>query len=90
MVIRAVLYLSVVYSMYTEKGRFQGSWRHLTDVPCNFTDDTTLVDLSYNFITSVENTPFLGLSRCQVLNLAHNAIATVGKTSFSGLEQLKD
>ena len=90
MVIRAVLYLPVIYSMYTEKGRFQGSWRHLTDVPYNFTDDTTLVDLSYNFITSVENTPFLGLSRCQVLNLAHNAIATLNETSFSGLKQLKD
>ena len=90
MVIRAVLYLPVVYSMYTEKGRFQRSWRHLTDVPCNFTDDTTLLDLSYNFITSVENTPFLGLSRCKVLNLAHNAIATLDEASFSGVKQLND
>ena len=53
MVISFMLCLSVVYCIPrpdNDAGQFQGSWKHLTDVPRNFTDDTAMVDLSYNFM----------------------------------------
>lgn len=65
--------------------------RHLTDMPA-FVDTGlryTMLDLSYNNITSVPAASFANISNIVMLDLSNNPITTVDNNAFLGLDNLQ-
>ncbi|KAH9372839.1 hypothetical protein HPB48_012744 [Haemaphysalis longicornis] len=63
---------------------------HLTKVP-NLTDcsELLILDLTYNRIESLDDSPFHSLKKLRDLNLGNNLIKRIGDTAFHGLAALQ-
>ncbi|KAL1416888.1 hypothetical protein MTO96_027480 [Rhipicephalus appendiculatus] len=77
---RAVPKLKILYLMSN----------HLTQVP-NLTDcsELLILDLTYNRIESLDDSPFLSLKKLRDLNLGNNLIRRIGDAAFHGLTSLQ-
>ncbi|XP_072143995.1 uncharacterized protein rk [Dermacentor andersoni] len=77
---RAVPKLKILYLMSN----------HLTQVP-NLTDcsELLILDLTYNRIEFLDNSPFLSLKKLRDLNLGNNLIRRIEDTAFHGLTSLQ-
>ncbi|KAH8026286.1 hypothetical protein HPB51_017824 [Rhipicephalus microplus] len=63
---------------------------HLTQVP-NLTgcSELLILDLTYNRIKSLDESPFLSLKKLRDLNLGNNLIRRIGDAAFHGLTSLQ-
>ncbi|XP_075743220.1 G-protein coupled receptor rickets [Rhipicephalus microplus] len=77
---RAVPKLKILYLMSN----------HLTQVP-NLTgcSELLILDLTYNRIKSLDESPFLSLKKLRDLNLGNNLIRRIGDAAFHGLTSLQ-
>lgn len=60
----------------------------LTSVPNGFSTDTTEIKLNYNYITSIDDSSFNGLTKLTNVEIFSNQISSISKDAFSTLPEL--
>ena len=94
-----LLYLDLSYGKLrqTENGAFSGlrtleklklGHNHLLLIPFALPENLTLLDLSYNSLSTIPHQTFSGLCRLKVMSLSHCSLKTVTRYTFVGLVNL--
>ena len=72
-----------------EMTKMDCSNRSLLEVPELDQNFTTILDLSYNFLNDIPNSPFEKLKQLLMLDLTYNEISFLSATAFKGLHSLE-
>eukprot|EP00057_Strongylocentrotus_purpuratus_P021784 XP_011676258.1 PREDICTED: leucine-rich repeat-containing protein 15-like [Strongylocentrotus purpuratus] len=76
------------YDITSEGLKATCSHRYLTAVPTNLTHDITVLDLTQNQLTKLDNTSFTSLPHLRYLYLQSNNMSTIESGAFQALPEL--